>query len=298
MISLALLDANYMARRAVHTRKGLQSSFGLPTGGVYFFLNTLWSLLNLGSPILVFDGDRSPFRKAIFPEYKNKEKDPKFEEEAQFTFQVLDTLLPKMGLTSVKIPNAEADDVLYILTKHFTESFDVVVVSDDKDYFQFIKLGAILYQPMKGLYWDREKFKEAWGFYPEYFSLWRSMVGDTSDKIPGVSNLGIRNLEGLSKKELVSTYVVQQLKEPSLEALVDWSEKNPHPIGKRIISNLAIIKRNYLLIDLDQSDVSHDQVIDSFMAAKAKAKLDLKFVEKVFKSLEFKDNKWLSHLSR
>lgn len=295
----SLVDANYLAHRSVYKGSHLHTSQGIPTGGVFIFLKSLWFLRDLSqNMILVFDGGHSPFRKEIFPGYKVRdEKELKTQKILKFTFDTLLSITPKLGFPTLRIDQTEADDVLYLLAKHLC-SWGIIALSGDDDFLQFTKLDIPVYNPRTDELWDKERFTKEWGFAPEYFSLWKALVGDISDKIPGIPRLGCRKIPELSDKWKVSKFVIGQLKEPTIMALADWAYANPEPVGNKIINNFAMIKRNYLLMDLDNSEVSLDLVLEELKSATEIAKKDLNFMMKIFKDLEFKElAQWLTYLS-
>jgi 5'-3' exonuclease len=295
----SLMDANYLAHRSVYKGSHLTTSQGIPTGGIFLFLKSLWHLKDLGQNIiLVFDGGHSPYRKQIFPGYKVREpKDIKVQKMLDFTFDMLMNITPKLGFPTLRIDNTEADDVLYLLAKHL-RTWGIIVLSGDDDFLQFTKLDIDVYNPRTDELWNRERFTRDWGFPPEFYSLWKSLVGDDSDKIPGVPRLGCRKPIELGDKWKVAPYVIQQLKHPNLYELWCWAQNNPVPIGKKIIDHFQEIKRNYILMDLDQSEVSLDSVLEGLKFSKSIAEKNLGYMTKLFKDLEFKElAQWLTYLS-
>lgn len=298
MDSLAVIDGNFLVNRSVHKGLNLKSSTGLPTGGIFFFLRSLWFLKDLGRLILVFDGGKAEFRKNLLPEYKVRKKDESLTPIFTFSFEILQDLVLKMGIPSVRIKGAEADDVIYVITKELSRDFKVTVVSEDEDFLQLLKMDVEVFHPRKDETWTRESFVKKWGFEPEYFSIWRALVGDTGDKILGVPNLGFRKIKKLSNKFLVASYIINHLNSPSLEALYDFAEQD-QIVGPKIKEHFSIVKRNYLLIDLDHSKISSDDVLKSLREASQLATIDYNYVYKVFKKLEFSSlGNWLTYLSR
>jgi len=297
MESFTLVDANYLVNRSVHKGLNLKTSFGLVTGGVLLFLKSLWYFKDLGKPILVFDGGKAEFRKKLFPGYKIREKNESLSKIFEFTFGTLQDIVPKMGFPVIRIVGSEADDVIYILAKELRSNFKITVVSEDEDFFQTLKLDIEVFLPRKDETWTRELFVKKWGFEPEYFSIWKALIGDTSDKIPGVPSLGIRKNKDLKNKFLVASYIINHLNSPSLEALFDFTEHD-QIAGQKIRDYFSLIKRNYLLVDLEHTDVTSDVVLKSLREASCLALPDYNYIHEVFKKLEFSSlGKWLTYLS-
>jgi 5'-3' exonuclease len=296
----SLVDANYLAHRSVYKGSHLQTSQGIPTGGIFIFLKSLWYLRELGNEmILVFDGGHSPYRKVLYLEYKVRdEKELKIQKILKFTFDTLMDITPKLGFPTLRMEQTEADDVLYLLAKHM-RTWGIIALSGDDDFLQLTKLDIDVYNPRTDEHWNREKFTKEWGFAPEYFSLWKSLVGDDSDKILGVPRLGMgKKFPELGDKWKAAPYIIKQLKEPSLSGLYDWAVANPDPLGNKIINHFQIVKRNYLLMDLDHCEVSLDSVLEELKISTQKAEKNLGYITKIFKDLEFKElAMWLTYLS-
>lgn len=298
MESITLIDGNYLCHRSVHKGLNLKSSTGLPTGGIFLFLKSLWYFKELGRPIIIFDGGKAAFRKKLLPEYKVREKDESLISIFTFTFETLQDLAPKMGMPVIRIKGAEADDVIYILSKELKDDFKITVVSEDEDFLQLLKLDIEIFHPRKDETWTRESFTKKWGFAPEYFSIWKAMIGDASDKIPGVPNLGFRKIKELKNKFLVASYIINHLNSPGLEALWNFTEYD-QIVGPKIKEHFSLVKRNYLLVDFDLSDVSSETVLHSLREASHLAALNYDYVYDTFKKLEFSSlARWLSYLAQ
>ena len=297
MESLTLIDGNYLCHRSIYKGLNLKNSTGLSTGGVFLFLKSLWYFKELGRPIVIFDGGKAAFRKKLLPEYKVREKNESLMGIFSFTFETLQDLLPKMGIPVIRLKASEADDVIYLLAKELKDDFKITVVSEDEDFLQLLKLDIEIFHPRKDETWTRKLFTEKWRFDPEYFSIWKAMIGDTSDKIPGVPNLGFRKIKGLKNKFLVASYIINHLNSPGLEALWDFTEYD-QIVGPKIKEHFSLVKRNYLLVDFDHSDVSSEIVLSSLRESSRMAALDYTYTYNIFKKLEFSSlSKWLSYLA-
>ncbi len=298
MESIALIDANYLSHRSVHKGLNLKSSTGLATGGVFLFLKSLWYFKDLGKPILIFDGGKAEFRRKLLPEYKVREKNEALISMFTFTFEILQNIVPKMGMPVIRIKGAEADDVIYIMAKELKDDFKITVVSEDEDFLQLLKLDIEIFHPRKDETWTRESFTKKWGFAPEYFSIWKAMIGDASDKIKGIPSLGIRKEKELKNKFLVASYVIKNLKSPGLESLWEFCITDL-PVGPKIKEHFSLVKRNYLLVDFDHSDVSSETVLHSLRESSRLAAINYEYVYDTFKKLEFSSlARWLSYLAQ
>jgi len=136
-----------------------------------------------------------------------------------------------MNLISLEIPHAEADDTLYaacmLLTK---KGYTCTVVSSDRDMLQIVQDGWAIQQ------WDPVQKKAV--PVPDYSIVgYKSLVGDTSDNLPGVKGVGPakakRILEGA-----VSLTLEQQALFEEQKALISFML---HPERDAILSAVDTI---------------------------------------------------------
>ena len=146
--------------------------------------------------VVVFDGDASDERKAELPEYKSNRpsnwdelpaNEVPFNEE-KYIKACLDFLSIKV-IDSVKM---EADDVIASLTKLFDNDSKVIISSFDSDFFQLINenVSVLRYRGKASQMFDSATFAEKFGFPPDKYVFYKSLVGDKSDNIRGVDGVG------------------------------------------------------------------------------------------------------------
>jgi 5'-3' exonuclease len=84
----------------------------------------------------------------------------------------------------------EADDLIAELTmKYLMKDYKVVILSADTDLFQMLRYPNVrIHNFRKEI--TEETVKELTGVLPHQYADWKSLVGDASDSIPGVPNLG------------------------------------------------------------------------------------------------------------
>ena len=151
--------------------------------------------------IVVWDGGRDAERLKLYPEYKQRKKEPTEAEKKErdlFFIQMnkLIAVLSKLGIEQYKLvkPKREADDVIYSLITNKILLEDIFsVVSSDKDFFQLFSSSAdiILYSPIKKMLINKEMAEEMYKIDIEkHFLDYRALVGDPSDNLPGVKDIG------------------------------------------------------------------------------------------------------------
>lgn len=302
MKSYVIIDGSHLIYRSVFKGLNLYTSSGIPSGGSFILLKMLWNIKELGTPIMVMDGGHSKFRTELFEGYKQKEAkvvDPndvasqQLDQAFNSTFSILTKLLPNMGIPVVKIDGEEADDIAYLLTKHLRENGDkVYLLSGDEDWIQNVKLGATVCKPKKDgdiEYFTPENFNEKYGFDIKFFALWKSIVGDSSDRIPGIKGIG----------PVGATKIIKELISPALPDLKYWADNGKTKLHEKVNSGFSIAKRNTLLIDFDNIQIPIENVIDVYNSAENTAKVDFNYVKDKFKSLEMHSlTNWLVYLGQ
>ena len=136
-------------------------------------------------------------RKEIFSGYKeNREKDPNdpiiitFKESRPF----LEEWLPKFGVLSLAVKDCEADDIGYYLSHTCDKG---VLVSDDKDWLLSLREGWSLFRPRVDEVISYEDVIDEYNSLEELL-IFKSLLGDSSDGIPGVPGIGQVNAKKFS----------------------------------------------------------------------------------------------------
>ena len=138
--------------------------------------------------IFVRDGYRgNDYRKKIFPGYKSNRTKESVPDGFYDQMKVFDELLKHLPIISIQVPEYEADDIVADLVLTFKESYPDAtfhIKSTDKDFHQL------------GVSYEGKPLP----FGPEETILYKVLVGDTSDAIPGVLGFGVKKYEKLNKE--------------------------------------------------------------------------------------------------
>ena len=191
---LTLIDGNSILFRAyygVHSR--LTRTDGTPTGAAFAFFNMMLPVFAAAKPddifVCVFDASRQTFRQKIYPEYKaNRNETP-----ADLISQALLVRrgLGEMGVPVLCVPGVEADDVIAtIATQNCTVADKTRIMTGDKDLMQLVSDCIFLYDGMKQRRIDRAQVIEKFGVPPDRVIDVQSLIGDSSDNVPGVHGIG------------------------------------------------------------------------------------------------------------
>jgi 5'-3' exonuclease len=125
--------------------------------------------------------------------------------------------------------------------KHNSQVF---IVSNDKDFVQLVDDKVILFRPGDKEYYTKNLVKEKFGVLAENFILYKTLLGDQSDKVAGVKGLGEK---GLLKKfpELAERVL-------TFEDIIEISAQKhkDHVVYSRVVFDMERLENNYRIMDL------------------------------------------------
>lgn len=191
---LTLIDGNSLLFRAyygVHSR--LTRSDGTPTGAVYGFFNMILPILSAAKTddkfVCVFDASRITFRQDIYPQYKMNRSETPADLISQG--QMIQTGLGAIGMPVLCVPGVEADDVIATLaTQNCAHASATRIITGDKDLMQLVSDCVYLYDGMKNREIHESDVIEKFGVPPNRVIDVQSLMGDSSDNVPGVPGIG------------------------------------------------------------------------------------------------------------
>ena len=191
---LTLIDGNSLLFRAyygVHSR--LTRTDGTPTGAVYGFFNMILPILADAKPddefVCIFDASRITFRQDIYPQYKmNRTETPA---DLITQGQMIQSGLMAMGMPVLCVPGVEADDVIATLAHQNCHRTNATrIITSDKDLMQLVSDCVYLYDGMKSREIREPQVLEKFGVTPSQVIDVQSLMGDSSDNVPGVPGIG------------------------------------------------------------------------------------------------------------
>ncbi len=195
---IMILDGNSIVNRAYFGIRMLNAPDGTPTNGVYGFIAILQRLLELEAPEAVcvtFDVHAPTFRHEMSDAYKATRKP--MPQELQVQIPLLKELLDAMGIRRYELAGWEADDLMGTMAARCErDHWACRLVTGDKDAFQLITpdTHVIHIKTRMGktetVEYDPDRFREEYGLEPVGMVDLKSLMGDSSDNIPGVPGIG------------------------------------------------------------------------------------------------------------
>jgi len=200
-----LLDATGLIKRAIMASALDDLRAGLEfTGGVFGALASLRSILapadiRASRIIAFFDHGVPPRRLRLLPYYKSKRKESRAllsDDEKQRAYKqmgVAKRLFKTLGILCLEYVDREADDAVAAAAKILGgQGKSVVVVTGDKDLWQCCLWGSRVWDISKKAWVTSENFRDTAGVPVECYVLYKALVGDPSDSLPGVKGVGAK----------------------------------------------------------------------------------------------------------
>ena len=197
-MKLLAIDGNSIINRAFYGVRLLTTKDGRYTNAVYGFINILNKLLESEKPdgvAVAFDLKAPTFRHKKYDAYKAGRKGMPTELAEQMP--VMKEWLKLAGYTCIECEGYEADDILGTLARLCEENGDeCVIATGDRDSLQLIsnKTRVLLTATKMGrpeiINYDEAALKEKYGLTPPEMIELKSLMGDSSDNIPGVAGVG------------------------------------------------------------------------------------------------------------
>jgi len=276
---LVLVDGSSYLYRAFHAMPNLTNSRGEATGAVYGVTNMLRRLIKDYDPrymAVVFDAKGRTFRDDLYPEYKATP--PPKPDQRRSQIEPIHEIVRAMGIELLVVDGVEADDVIGTLARQAAErGMDTVVSTGDKDLAQLVNEHVTLINTMTDTLSDPQGVVEKFGVPPERIIDYLTLVGDTSDNVPGVPKVGPK-----TAAKWLEEY-------GSLDALIEHAQEIKGRIGENLRSALP-----HIGLSRDLVTIRTDLELPVAPADLERRLPEEQRLRELFARLEFKT--WLSEL--
>ena len=203
-----LIDGNNLLYRSYYATAYMgnlmTNSKGVPTNGLYGFVNMLNKIINEENPeyiMVAFDKGHN-FRQDLYENYKDgRIATP---QDLLVQFPIAKEICTLLGVKYIECDNYEADDIIGTFARMADEDkdYNATIVSSDKDLLQLIsdEVDVKLLKQKDYIMMNTETFKETYGIEPIRMIDLKSLMGDASDNIPGVKGIGEKTALTLLQK--------------------------------------------------------------------------------------------------
>lgn len=247
MKKIILVDGhNLLFRMFYGIPAPIRNSKGKDIRGVIGFIGSLKKIADEFKPYslyVIFDSETSKNSNlAIDKEYKNNRTDYSNipEEENPFSqLPLIKKALKSLNITYLEVENNETDDFIASIVSKNINEYQYVIVSTDSDFIQLISNNVFLYVPRgkKSILYNKDEVIKKYNVTPEKFIMFKSLVGDKSDNIRGVSGIGNITAARILKYDSIQEFI----------------ENNPNSrISNILISSKELINKNQKLIELNK----------------------------------------------
>ena len=271
---------------------------GIHIGGLGGFFRSLGAMIRQTQPdkvYVIFDGASSTTnRKNLVPEYKSGRN-----EQRVTNWEVFDSLadehdskvdqivrviqyLKTLPVKTLILDKVEADDIIaYLCSKLPNQPNDkLFIVSSDKDFLQLVNQNVIVYRPMEKKYYTEDVMREKYKMPAKNFILYKTLLGDSSDKIKGIKGLGEKGIfkkfpeltEGVLTFDDVFNICEQKFKD--------------HVVYARVIQGIDELEKNYKIMDLSNPMIGENdkKYLDEVVKSK-----ELNYIPKQFTAMYNED---------
>ena len=215
--------------------------------GTLGFVGALLKIIRMVQPthlLVAFDGECENSRTELDAEYKGNRPDYSQIPEEDTPFSQLPDIyaaLDALGICHRETEKCEADDWIAAYAKRCGGSMNVVIASQDSDFFQLITahVSVLRYRGKSSTLCDPAYIQQKLGIAPGQYAGFKALTGDTADNIRGIEKIGPKTAAELMKQF------------GDLQALLSGAEEIRKPsVRESVLRNLDRIRKNDALIRL------------------------------------------------
>ncbi|MCK9426755.1 MAG: DNA polymerase I [Ignavibacteriaceae bacterium] len=252
---------------------------GEPTSAVFGFITQIIKILEDIKPAYMFvgfDSKEKTFRHDKFEAYKATRS--AMPEDMIPQIGRIKEIIEALNIPVFILPGYEADDIIgTAVRKAESLGYDSFMITPDKDYIQLITDKVKLVKPGKsGEEIDvitKEKVLETLGFEPERMIDYLSLIGDSSDNIPGVKGIGPKAAPLLIEKYSTLENIYEHI-----------DEVEPASVKNKLIAG----KENAFL-SKELATIMTDVPIEIDFNRTKIGKPEIEKIKSIFEELEFKN---------
>jgi len=291
---LLLIDGNSLFHRAYHALPPITDKSGEVANAVFGFSNMLIKATNEIKPthvVCAFDTQAPTFRHIEFEKYKATRPAPPADLYPQLP--KVKKVLDAFGITYFEKEGYEADDLIAtIASKTISrwplvvslrgqktkgeerKAISVVILSGDRDCLQLVDGNVKVQMPGWNLkettLYDPSTVVAKYGLEPQQMVDYKSLVGDVSDNVPGVTGIGPKTAASLLQKY------------HTLENLFKHMDEQPESVRSKLKDGKETALAAKKLVELDR------RVGIEFELGKLEFKPDWEKVRREYEELGFK----------
>jgi len=260
---LVLFDGNALVHRAFHALPPLTvSKTGEMVNAVYGFVLMLLKAINELKPThyaIAFDTAAPTFRHQMFDQYKAQR--PKTPDELVAQLGRVRQLVDAFHIPIFELDGYEADDVLGTLSHQASQQdIDTIIITGDADAMQLVSPKVRVLTPRRAfgdtMLYDEAAVNQKYGVKPEQIADFKGLMGDPSDNIPGVPNVGPVTAAKLLKQFVSIDQIyahIDKITPAKLQTLLRENEA----IARQSKELATIVTQTPVTLNLDDCQITH-----------------------------------------
>lgn len=224
---------------------------GKPVQGTLGFLGALLKsirMIRATHVAVLFDGECDNGRREVDEAYKANRPDYSEMREEDTPFSQLPDIyraLEHLGICHRETTDCEADDWIAGYAKRYGGTLDMVILSQDSDFYQLItdRIRVLRYRGKQSAILGPEELFEKLGVRPENYAAFKSLTGDQADNIRGVDKIGPKTAAALMAQF------------GDLESMIRNADQIAKPsVREAVKRNVQRIRTNHFLIKLSGTE--------------------------------------------
>ena len=256
MEKFLIVDGNSILNRAFYGLAGarMTTKDGIHTNAVFGFLNIYYMIIDKFNPDYVavaFDLKAPTFRHKMYEEYKGTRKG--MPDELKEQVPIIKEVLKAMNIHIFEMEGYEADDILGTIAslneQNSEKDIFTYILTGDRDSYQLISDKTSIIFPSSKMgktdytVYTPELLKEEKQIEPYQIVDIKSLMGDSSDNIPGVKGIGEKTAYNLIYKYTTLDNIYKNIDTLDASAKIIEKLKNDEEMA-RLSYTLATINRN------------------------------------------------------
>src|ERR671930_1460629 len=265
-----LVDGSGYIFRAYHALPPLnRKSDGLQVNAVLGFCNMLWKLLRDMPPdnrpthlAIVFDKSEITFRNKLYPDYKAHR--PPAPDDLIPQFSLIRDAVRAFDLPCLEQNGFEAEGWSATCVRQACEAAArATSVASDKDLMQLVSDCVIMYDTMKDRRIGIPEVIEKFGVPPQKMIEVQALIGDSTDNVPGVPDIGVKTAAQLIGEygdlETLLARVCEIKQEKRRQALIEHAEHAR--LSKKLVTLDSHVELEVPLAELAVHEPDHKRLI-------------------------------------
>ena len=280
MEKFLVIDGNSILNRAFYGLAGarMTSADGIHTNAIFGFLNIYYMIIEKFNPdyiAVAFDLKAPTFRHKMYDEYKGTRKG--MPDELKEQVPIIKDVLRAMNIKIYEKEGYEADDILGTIAslneKNQEKEIFTYILTGDRDSYQLISHKTSIIFPSTKMgktdytVYTPELLKQEKNIEPYQIIDIKSLMGDSSDNIPGVKGIGEKTAYNLIWKYTTLDNIYKNIDNLDASAKIIEKLKNDEEMAK-LSYTLATIKKDVpLTLDYEENrvkEVNKEQLYSLF----------------------------------